>query len=599
MALPLTPEEEARAAAYYGAPAPAPYQPNPGAPGYNPNPGAAVVVAPEPPPARAPLGNTPPLPTGEQGVIGRAFSSTDPLFQNPLASPPKPPGPAPIDLGDIDTVDLGDVDAPGFNPSIRQPTSFARGPSVSPPRPAGPGGRSGGAAGGKANPDPFGIGAANKHLAGTFGDQMRAREQAGGALSDKAFTIGEHQQEAARRMEEDAAIARAEEEYANQETQKGIDELSRQLDDVRSRKLEPRNMMDQGVGIAIGSIVASALGGLYAGMTGKNNPILEQLDRQVERQLAIDEKNLANEKDGIGQKMNLLKEQRGIFRDQQQAKDAARRLYYEAAKQAIEGEAQQYDSAIYKANAAEAVTEIDRGLAGLEKQLAEQQRAQAAAAAAQAMAQRREVTAAYNRVWDMVFKETNDGALAEAEAKRQIAVTFYPERAGARPDLGHTDGGMGKSGREEIAKERAKAQQEVGANLASIRRARGDLDAIVAGGPVGNAVSGAPAWVPGIATARKNVNSREAYNMGVRLAIGAGYRLRTGGMEPKNAEMIHELEQPFRIEPSDDAETAKQKMDLLERYLVESGAAKGTEATTTEDSTKAANARLGAKPVGR
>jgi hypothetical protein len=191
----MSPEEEAQLASYYSS-------------------GPQMSVAPAPIPAAnasdyyasapaAPLVSAPP-PQGPPGPL----ASTAPV--DPTAS-----------YYGSSAVDLGDVDSPGFLPPAppagemmskmppqmsepnmsggpRQPASFERGgtggdPYAPPRQPESfkremRGGVPVGKGGGKGNPDPYGVGAANKALLGSYDDEKRANEKLAGAEQDKKRT---------------------------------------------------------------------------------------------------------------------------------------------------------------------------------------------------------------------------------------------------------------------------------------------------------------------------------------------------------------------------------------------------------------------------
>jgi hypothetical protein len=606
---PLTPEEEALVNGYWGV-APAAdggggYQPNPGAPGYNPNPGAA------PAPGRAVLGNTPPIPVEQRGpisqAVGQAFSDPAPLFQNPLAKPQQP-----VDLGEIDQpppINLGDVDAPGFVPPA--PAPFPTGPTpeddaalaalnaklATKPAPSGGGG---GGARTPANPDPYGIQAANRQIVGSFANQSGAQQRMGAAQAYGAQLQADHHAELARRQDEDAAIARAEEDYAAQETEKSMSEVARQLDDVRAKKLKPLDYMSQGPAMGILAVLAGAMGGFYMGLTGgKENPVTADLDRFLERQMAIDEKNLDNEKQGLNQKLNLLGQQRQVHRDRQVANAATRMLVYEAAKEQLAADAANADVPWKKAAADAAMAELDRSQGLLLKQLGEAAQQRDRAAAAAAMARQKEVLATYRETYDKALSAGYTPAEAEYEAKRMIGNLYAPGSQGERPAESGAPA-LGKAGREELAKEREKARLEVGGGMSFLKEARapGSVDALAKGSALGDMWAGAPGFLPGVGEARQNVSAREAYNVTVRELVGAAWRLRTGGMEPKNEHLIKEIETPFRILPTDDPATIRSRIDQLEKHLADSGRSKGSTTTTNADQSRAATQAVGGRPLG-
>lgn len=147
-------------------------------------------------------------------------------------------------------------------------------------------------------------------------------------------------------------------------------------------------------------------------------------------------------------------------------------------------------------------------------------------------------------------------------------------------DIEHTNAETAKL-HGEVAKgppltEEQKAQREVDANLASIDKAKNEVGTITRGTAAGAfAAEHLPRAVPGVEGAQNAVNDRETYNNRVRASIAAGYKLSTDATEPKNIALIEQYAAPYEIKPSDSPEQARLKMENLERFIVESGVAKG------------------------
>jgi hypothetical protein len=602
---PLTPEEEALVNGYWGV-APtadgggaAPFQPNPGAPGYNPNPGAA------PAPARAVLGNTPPIPVEQQGAIGRAFSGQShgpPLFQNPFAKPQTP-----VDLGEIDQpepVNLGDVDAPGFVPPAAR-SAPAMGPTpqedadlaafnakltASKPAPTGGGGGTRPAA----NPDPYGIRAATRQAVGSFDDQEGAQRRMGAAQAYGAQLQADHHAELSRRQEEDAAIARAEEDYAAQETEKSFSEIARQLDDVRAKKIQPINFMDQGPATGILAVIASAMGGFYQGITGaRENPVTADLDRFIERQVAIDERNLDNEKAGLGQKLNLLGQQRQVHRDRQTANAATRMLVYEAAREQLAADAANADVPWKKAAADAAIAELQRNQAMLLKQFGEAAQQRDRAAAAAAMARDKEVISTYRDTYDKALSAGYTPAQAEFEAKRMIGNLYAPGSQGARPPE-EPGAALGKEGRQKLAFMQHEAQgasDEFNSQVDSLKK-HPALDGLgITTGPAASV--GGQRLAPGSSAVIQDLNQ---INTQIINAIGKVARDAEG---KPNVLMMERYEHRFSIEPNDTKEIAIQKLEgarnVVNSLARQHGAGNAPKPSARQDE----DAALGAKPLRR
>lgn len=605
MAAPLTPEEEAIVNGYWGvSPAAdgggaAPYQPNPGAPGYNPNPGAA------PAPSGAILGNTPPVPVEQRGpisrAIGQAFSDPAPLFQNPLAKPQ-----APVDLGEIDQpapINLGDVDAPGFMPQA--PAAAPMGPTaqedadlaafnakLTAPKPAPTGG--GGGSRPTSNPDPYGIRAAERQVVGSFGDQTGAQQRMGAAQAYGAQLQADHHAELSRRQEEDAAIARAEEDYAAQQTEASMSELARQLDDVRAKKIKPIDYMSQGPAMGVLAVLASAMGGFYMGLTGgKENPVTADLDRFIERQVAIDEKNLENEKAGLNQKLNLLGHQRQIHRDRATANAATRLLVYEAAREQLAADAANADVPWKKAAADAAMAELQRSQGLLLKQFGEAAQQRDRAAAAAAMARQKEVLTTYRETYDKALSAGFTPAEAEYEAKRMIGNLYAPGSQGERPPE-QPGAALGKEGRQKLAYLQHEAQgasDEFNAQVDALKK-HPALDGLgITTGPAASV--GGQRLAPGSSAVIQDLNQ---INTQIINAIGKVARDAEG---KPNVLMMERYEHRFSIEPNDTKEIAIQKLEGARNVVNSLARQHGANSAPKPSARQDEAAALGAKPVRR
>lgn len=436
MAIPLSPEEEARVASYWGAtPANssmAGVSPQPPAPAPPPPVGLGAQAFGAPPPAAPP-----PAPPGAYNVPAPVPQDFQAKIEAALGPPPKaqplldPVGKVPIwDPSSAPTSKVamfdpakGPVTAPS-GPTPEDDAAFqAKMARVSAqPAPTRPVARAG-----TANPDPFGIRAAQKGLLGTYDAREDALRQIASAEADKAAVVGDHRAELARRRSEDASINQMETQYAAEHFDQKMTELERQLDDVATKKIDPKRLMKETPGLGFLAVIGGAIGGLYQGLSGGENPFMKELNIMIDRDIAAQERELDSAHKNVSGKMGLLAQQRSIFQDSQQAKLAAQALYYQSAEDELMAEAARYDQPIYKARAEEAAQQIRAEKQGLLIKIGEQQRAQSAAAASQAFSREKEVQGLYRDVYDKVLAKTGNPMVAETEARRQVAVVYRPE----------------------------------------------------------------------------------------------------------------------------------------------------------------------------
>ncbi len=289
------------------------------------------------------------------------------------------------------------------------------------------------AAGGVSNPDPFGDKAATKALLGTYDTEAEATGRGARAEQARVLMAADARANLAREQQEDAAIARAEAEEARRHYDENVQRIQDQIDALSEKKIDPlRGMHDKGMGIM--GVVGGLFGDLYHGITGREAPFITNLDKVINRNIALQEKELERQRAGIGQSMNLLGQQHAVFKDMSLAKLQARNLYYEATKQDIEAQAARDQIPEMQARADLGVNLINRQQDLLKREIAGQLRAQAMAQAAQARAELERARKAGLEEREMRVKEV--GAVTEAKkADAEIAKSQGKDDDEARKDI--------------------------------------------------------------------------------------------------------------------------------------------------------------------
>ena len=428
----LSPEQIAAIEGHWGiptaAPAPAPIDL-----------GAQAFGGPPPAQAPAPPSPAPPAPPTEGAkafdLFTRALQPGGPAaVVNEIAPPkPGPPAPPPVSpetqafkTGAQLSAAVPTMQAPGPTPEDNAAFEAAKQHPAQPARPVARGG-------GAVNQDPWGIRAAQKGLLGTYDAREDALRQIATAEADKAAVVGDHRAELARRHSEDASIAQMEQQYAAEHFEAKMTDLERQLDDVATKKVDPKRLMKETPGLGFLAVLGGAVGGFYQGLTRSGeNPFLKELNTMIDRDISAQEKEIDSAQRNAGAKMGLLAQQRALFQDTQQAKLATQAMYYQAAEDELMAEAARYDQPIYKARAEEAAQSIRAEKQGLLIRIGEQQRAASMAAAGQAFSREKEVQGLYRDVYDKVLAKTGNPMMAENEARRQVAVIYRPDAVQAR-----------------------------------------------------------------------------------------------------------------------------------------------------------------------
>jgi hypothetical protein len=293
-------------------------------------------------------------------------------FGKPAAAPTPSgwEGPNPVDAFEA-----------GFNgghPGVRQPVSISRGDTrdLGHARPASGGGGGGG------NGDPYGLRAAQKGLRATYDDEKKAVQSGADAEKARDDVMAAGQGALAAQKAQDAADAHQEAQLAADHFRSYQEDTQRQLDDVRAQKIDPGRLYADG-GSKFLAIIGGMVGGMYMGANKlTSNPFLDQMNKNIDRDIAVQEKNIANNMASVSERRSLLGDMRATYKDESLAKLQAKNLYYESAKEQLAAQAATFDSPIVQARADQAITALGREQAKLDITGAMQKAAQAQAAAA-------------------------------------------------------------------------------------------------------------------------------------------------------------------------------------------------------------------------
>ena len=451
---------------------------------------------------------------------------------------------------------------------------------------------SGGGKGALANPDPYGIGAAQKAQIAALDARMGAMGRAATAEQDRGVLVAEHQANLARMQEEDAAIARSEQDYAGKLFNEQMTEIGRQIDDVKARKVDPLKDFKEAPALGVLAVVGGAVGGFYQGISGgQRNQFLDELDHHIERGIAEQERQIRDEKFALGEGINMLHQQRQAQKDDSLAHAQMRNLAYEAVKNEIAAEADRVGTDIAKANADAAIADIAGRQGALQEQIARQKQSVALAAANQAHARQREVQETYKATYDKALSAGLSPAVAEYEARRLVGVVYGPPGAvGERVAMPDEFGGMTREQRGKVTMERQEAQHVSDSFNAQIDAMKKHPALDNLGVDTGALSHLGQRVAPG---SSKTVQDLNELNTAIINAIGKVAKDAEG---KPNVLMMERYEHRFSIEPTDTKEIALQKLEgarnVVNRLAQQQGAA------TPRPAGEIA-AELGAKPVGR
>lgn len=404
------------------------------------------------------------------------------------------------------------------------------------------------AGGGAGGVSPFGklqgaSAAAQRAVLGTYDVEKEAKGAEGREEAARAAELAAKRSDMFRLQQEDAAIAHQEEREASDRFEAHMAETQRQLDDVKSRKIDPNRYMSES-GAGIFSVLGGIVGGLYQGLNHmKSNPFIDDLNKAIDRDIDAQKTDISNEKDAVQGRMSLLSQMRAAYHDHALADLQARNVVYESAKQQLEAEAARYDAPIIQARTQDAVNAIDRQQKQIQQQIADRAlltaQQQAAAAAAAARAARKEAFDNSLKLIELGQKDREIDAKALAERTKagdktegQLATLgkelSEPKLVEARgviddlkrkltnPATGQIDGSRGIPGVGPGADLREKIAPPIGEG--------GALDVVGALGPAGTAARAGSRWALGLSdeerVGRENWNRLfDAYKVAV---TGAG-----------------------------------------------------------------------------
>ncbi len=391
--IPMSPEEAARVNAYYGGAGlsssasvpPATLGPEPGAIGTPPPEtgpaydywGGGRDPSAEPTPVTAP----PPAP----------FSWNAPGYENatphPFGMGAPPPGTGPAKPAGVPTLARGAAQSdlepgtPTASPESSKAAAAALAHYGGVSGPAKPAMSSGG---GGMSAGPSALAKAQGALRGSYDEEKGATQRGADTEKDRSALLAEGAQAMAQQKRDDAAIQQMEAANAAEHFKTYQEETQRQIDDVRTQKINP-NRLYADSGSAVMAVIGGALGGLYQGLNHlSNNPFLDQMNKNIDRDIAAQETDLKTKKESISERKGLLSEMRATYKDDALAKMQARNLYYEAAKEDLAAQASEYDSPAIQSRADMAIAAITREQAKLDIQKAMQEAAARAAAGAAA-----------------------------------------------------------------------------------------------------------------------------------------------------------------------------------------------------------------------
>ncbi len=401
-------------------------------------------------------------------------------------------------------------------------------------------------------------------LLGAIGGQKEAATETGDANAETERQKAIGTREVARANEDAGVDMRLRAQVAKDESaayRKHIDDFSAKL--ATDKTDHNRLWNDQSMGGKIALTVAKGLGAFgQAFLHTSTNQVADSIDAMVAGDVAdqrakheMGREHLADMKSAYAQALQTTG-------DAEQAERVATGYALEAAKQNALALTQDAGSAVQRARGKELTAAIDEKIA--EKGIVMNPYVQAKTVSTGGPDMKVLAATAKHRI----------------ETQAALGITITPDEAfryavkmetGRDPMSGagaFAGGSKAEAGGKKDKLDEARTTVQGG--IGTIDRAL-NTGAAYKQGPIGALW----AHVPGATQSKMDELERKKYNAQVKALVGAGWKMTTDGMEPKNPGIIEELSEHYQIQPTDSDELARQRMNDLKDTLRDAGTSKG------------------------
>jgi len=208
--------------------------------------------------------------------------------------------------------------------------------------------------------------------------QSAYNTQLAGANKIKNETLGLIKEEDQIRRTAEADMAKIDEQRNSQraEVQNQIDSeftaVKERFDALENEKVDPDKFWkDQGSWGSVRSILAIALGGIGQSLAGGENKALQIIDKQIERDINAQEKNIDLKKSRANSSLNLFQNYQNIMKNKEDARDATKLEYLQRYKMSIENMASRYKKPEVEQNFLNFKNQLDAQMAATRAKLEE------------------------------------------------------------------------------------------------------------------------------------------------------------------------------------------------------------------------------------
>lgn len=198
-----------------------------------------------------------------------------------------------------------------------------------------------------------------------IGQHEQAADQLTSALSAQQDALDRFHQEQAAKAQERAAqqyqVEQSRQEHIKQQTQKYQDFV----DQAGSEKVDPdRYLHSQGTGTRILMAIGAGLGG-FVSDKGGTNPMLDMIQKNIDRDIQAQQQDLATKRWKSGAQMNMLGELRAQGMDERMAANTLESAQWKIAEEQLKAQLAHTESPLTQARGAEAIAAFNDKRVGL------------------------------------------------------------------------------------------------------------------------------------------------------------------------------------------------------------------------------------------
>jgi hypothetical protein len=150
-------------------------------------------------------------------------------------------------------------------------------------------------------------------------------------------------------------------------------QLAQDVDAVRTGAVNPNKYLEEmGIGSKIFGMIGMALGGAYAGFTGRENPVAQQINQQIANSIHAQETNLANKRSSVGARQGLIDQMTKQYGDESKGRLASHMMLLEGVRNQLQAASTGITNKDAQAHAAAVDAQLGQEQAKLQAQFQKQ-----------------------------------------------------------------------------------------------------------------------------------------------------------------------------------------------------------------------------------